>query len=312
MPVKTLCAVVGFMAALLALAPLASADHPSDTPMKAFNLPDLSGLTSIGLDLQLASWTIPETAPRTESDILNTTIEVFADCELAPHWLLVARMPFVYTNEESHPVDLSDCCNPGAGNLTVGVRRLFSSVEDQGWHWVLGFDVLLSVATASDEHDRTASAAAKAAAAFARQTHDPGRYLPNTWTPRLTGHAQLSSTRFLLQAEAGLHFFLYDDVANDDYDLAVRVALAAGIRANAKLAFVLELNNMIFLAEDDRAELHFYPAILHSNETVSSIDVGLRYEGQGFAAGLRIFVPLDDSLRDLDMLGVGADVSARF
>ena len=94
-----------------------------------------------------------------------------------------------------------------------------------------------------------------------------------------------------------------DDVpGDDDSDLALRLALAAGVRATTEIAFVLELNSMVFVAEDDNDD----------DETVSSLDLGLRYGGMGFAAGLRVFVPLDDFLQDLDMLGVGLDVSARF
>jgi hypothetical protein len=77
--------------------------------------------------------------------------------------------------------------------------------------------------------------------------------------------------------------------------------MAAGVRATAELAIVLELNSMLYVGEDEA-----------DDETVTSLDAGLRYGGRGFAAGLRLFLPLDDDLRNLDMLGVGADVSVRF
>jgi hypothetical protein len=296
---KRLCCAVGFAAGLVLFAAPAAADYPANAPVRPFNLPDLSGLTAVGLDLQVTWWTIPLAAPNTEIDYTNTTIDLHADIEIAPHWVIVARMPFAYTDLKQKPDDNVDCCGFGLGNLTLGVRGLFSSLEGQGWRSVLGFDFLLSLATASDEGDDAVSASW---AAFARQTHDPGRYLPNTWTPRLSGHGQFYSSWFMLQVEGGLHLFLYDDdVPGDDSDIAVRLAMAAGVRATAELAILLELNSMVFVSEDEA-----------DDETVTSLDLGVRYGGRGFAAGLRVFVPLDQSLRDLDMLGIGADVSARF
>jgi hypothetical protein len=277
----------------------ASADYPANAPVKPFNLPDLSGLTAVGLDLQVTWWTIPLPPPDTESDFTNTTIDLHAEIDIAPHWLIVARLPFVHTDIEVKPNDSSDCCGFGLGNLTLGVRGLFSSLEGEGWRSVVGFDFLLSMATSSDDGE---SAIAAVWAAFARQTHDPGRYLPNTWTPRLTGHGQFYNSWFMLQVEGGLHLFLYDDdVPGDDSDLGLRLAMAAGIRATTELAVLLEINSMVFLADDE-----------DDDETVTSLDVGLRYGGRSFAAGLRAFIPLDETLQDLDMFGIGVDISARF
>jgi hypothetical protein len=48
------------------------------------------------------------------------------------------------------------------------------------------------------------------------------------------------------------------------------------------------------------------------DDTATSLDLGLRYGSGAAIVGLRLYVPLDAELRDLDMLGLGLDVGMRF
>lgn len=284
---------VGIALGLSSFAAPAAADYPRTAPVRPFNLPDLAGLTAVGLDVQYTWWQV-ELPLDVEEELASTTFDLGADFRVAPHWVIVARVPVVHGDIDVSPDDGQDCCGLALGNVTLGARGLWSSLHDSGLRSVVGGELALSLASASDDGE---GATAARMAAIARLPHDPGRYLPDTWTPRLVGHGQIYGDWFMAQLEGGLHLFLYDDDGGDDSDLGIRLALAAGVRATAELAFLAEINNMIFAGDDD---------------TASSLDIGVRYGATGFVFGLRLYLPLDDAARDLDMLGVGADIAARF
>jgi hypothetical protein len=273
----------------------AAADYTTVAPVRPLTMSDPSGLSSIALELQLTRWTEPRVPP-IEVDVQSLTFDLAADIRIAPHWVLIARLPIVQASLDGDPL-AEDCCGFGLGNLTLGGRGLWATVFDGGARAVAGAELSLSAPTASDEGEGIVSAGA---AAFARLPHDPGRYAPNTTTIRFTPLVQYYTPRFLIGAEAGLQLFLYDgDVDDQDSDLAVRLALAVGVRATYKLAILLELNSMFF---DDAA----------AGDDVTSLDLGLRYGSGAALFGFRIYVPLNASLRDFDMVGAGLDAGVRF
>jgi hypothetical protein len=285
-------------ALLLASAP-ALADYTPIAPVRPLTMSDPSGLTVVGLDLQLTRWTEHPPAPATDVDVTTVTAELTADIRLAPHWVLLVRVPMSHAGIDGDPAR-DGCCSLALGNLTLGARGLWSSRRGTGVRAVSGFELSLSAPTASDNGDRGASAAA---GAFAELPHDPGRYAPNATTARLTGLTQLYSRWFLLHGELGLQLhFLDDDVAGDDHlDLGLRAALSAGIRATYTVAILAELSAR-FLSDQ----------LAGDNDTVTSLDLGLRYGSGAAIIGLRVYLPLDPGLRDLDMLGVGFDAGLRF
>lgn len=111
--------------------------------------------------------------------------------------------------------------------------------------------------------------------------------------------SQLYSRWFLAHGELGMRVYLYDEDAGDDSsDLGLRLALAAGIRATYTVAILAELSAQHYFSDGD--------------DTFTALDVGLRYGSGAAIAGLRVYLPLDSALRDVDMLGVGLDVGLRF
>jgi hypothetical protein len=285
----------GIMLGIALSAAPAAAQYPDAAPVRPLVSSDLAGLTTIDFDLQLTRWRQP-LAPNVEERLTVLTFDLAADIQIAPHWLIVARVPFASSDIELRPADTTTCCGLSLGNLTLGGRWLYSSRQTE-IRTVAGGELTMSFATANDRDDRGTGAAL---AAFAWQTHDPALYLPNAWTPRLTGFAQIYGRWFLVQGEAGLHLLLYDgDVKGDSGDLAVRLALAGGVRVTPELAVMVDVNSMIFV--DDEAD-----------GSSTSLDVGLRYGGRNLLAALRLFLPIDDSLRSADMIGFGGDVGVRF
>ena len=280
---------------VLAAAP-AAADYTTVAPVRPLTMSDPSGLSSIGLEFQLTRWTEPRVPP-IEADLQSLTFDLFADIRVAPHWVLIARLPVTQASIDGDPL-AEDCCGFGLGNFTAGVRGLWASVFGSGARGVAGFELSLSLPTASDDGEGGVSAAA---ASFARLPHDPGRYAPSTTTLRFTGLSQYYTKLFLLQCELGLQLFLYDDdIPGDSNDLGLRVAIGAGIRATYKLAILLELNSLIFVS--DRS----------NDDTFTSVDVGLRYGSGRAIFGARLYFPIDDPLRAFDMFGVGIDAGLRF
>lgn len=299
MRLSPLPCTIGIVLGLTLFAGSAAAEYPETAPVRPFNLSDLSGLTAVNLDVQYTSWTEPASSPLA-LNFTSLTFDLHADITLAPHWVVLLHVPVVYADVEAEPTDTSDCCGLGLGNFTLGVKGLVSSLHGDGLRSVLGGELSLSLGTAPDEGD---DGAAAALAARARGPHDPGRYVPNTWTPRLLGHAQIYNRWFMAQLEAGLHFFVYDDdVVGDDADLGLRLALATGVRVTPELAIVAELNNMTVFSDDDSVD----------DETATSVDLGVRFAGETVVVGLRLYLPIDDRSRDADMLGFGVDLGARF
>ncbi|HWU86906.1 MAG TPA: hypothetical protein VN253_06510 [Kofleriaceae bacterium] len=286
-------------AALLLSSAPAFADYTVVAPVRPLTMSDPSGLTVIGLDFQLTRWTEHPPAPAAAVDVTSVTAEVAADIRLAPHWVLLARVPASHATIDGDPAR-DGCCSLGLGNLTLGARGLWSSRRGTGVRAVSGFELSVSVPTASDSGDRGSSAAV---GAFAELPHDLGRYAPDTTTARLTGITQLYSRWFLLHGELGLQLHLYNgDAPGDRSDLGLRFALGAGIRATHTIAILAELS----------AQWFFSNRFAGDNDTVTALDVGLRYGSGGAIVGLRVYVPLDSGLRDLDMLGLGLDLGLRF
>jgi hypothetical protein len=285
-------------AVVVCLSTPAVADYTTISPVRPLTLSDPSGLSSIGLEFQLTRWNeVLNLPPEVDVDHQTINLDITADIKLAPHWVLIGRLPLSKASIDGDPA-LDGCCGFGLGNLTVGGRGLWASIFDSGARAVAGAEFSISLPTASDSGEGGISAGE---AAFARLPHDVGRYAPNTTTLRLTGLSQYYTKRFLVQGELGLQIFLYDDeVPGDSSDLGIRFAVGAGIRATYTLAVLLELNSLLFAS--DRGD----------DDTFTSVDIGLRYASGRAIFGGRLYLPVDSPLRDFDMFGIGLDAGFRF
>jgi len=275
----------------------AAADYTPVAPVRPLTMSDPSGLSAIGLDFQLTKWT--EHPPLLNVDFTSVTLDVAADIKLAPHWMILARLPVSHVSIDGDPIN-PDCCDFALGNVTLGGRGLWATLFDSGSRAVVGGELSFSIPTASDGGSRAISAGT---AAFAQAPHDPGRYAPNTTTVRLTTLAQFYSRWFLLHGEVGMQLYFYDGDApgNDSSDIGIRLALAAGIRATYKVAILGELSSMLF-----------YSNKFTGSDSATSLDLGVRYGSGGGFFGLRFYLPVNQELRDVDMFGVGLDAGLRF
>jgi hypothetical protein len=285
-------------------------------PVRPFVLPDLSGLSTVGLDLQYTKFDSPG-LPGVTVDYTSVTFDLAAEVAVAPHWMVLGRIPVSYLDislDPSAPGD-TDCCGTALGNITVGIRGLDSNRARGDLWFVSGGELSISLPTAPDGDDDDVTGdddkgrIATTFAAFSHLTDDPGRYLPDTTTIRLNAAAQAYTELFFVEGGIGLQALIYDDTLNEDGDALVRLGIAGGLRITPELAGLLELSTNIILDNDDDDN----PETRDDNEdVVTSLDLGLRYGGPSATFGARFFYPIDNVFRDLDMIGFGLDAGARF
>jgi hypothetical protein len=284
--------------ALLLLSSPALADdlYEPIMPVRPLTMADPAGLTALALELQYTKWN-ERNAANQKVDVEVLTFDLVADITLAEHWQIVGRMPFAYASIDDPMAQ--DCCELGLGNLTLGGRGLWSAIYSGGLRSVVGGELNVSLPTANDSGERAVSADT---AAFAFFPKDPGRYAPDVATIRFNILAQFYSRWFLLHTELGPQLFIFNDDANgnDDKDLAIHLGVGAGIRATYTLAVLAELNAFLLDFGDG------------NDDSLLSVDLGLRYASGGALFGVRLYLPLDDGFRNLDMIGAGFDAGLRF
>jgi hypothetical protein len=282
---------------VVALTAPARADYTEVAPVRPLTLIDPSGLSVVGIDVQWTKWT-PVVQPVGPTDFTSLTFDVAADIRVAPHWMVLVRVPFDKASIDPTP---GGCCDLALGNLTLGGRGLWARRHANGLRSVIGGDLTIALPTASDGVDRVTSAAA---AALTQLPHDPSLYAPDLTAVNLTLLGQLYHRWWLLQAEAGLSMYFFDDdiAGNDHFDVSGRVALGGGLRITYKLALLAELGARFFDSD----------LIATGDDTVSSLDLGVRYASSLVVVGARFYLPLDSEQRDVDMLGFGIDAGVRF
>lgn len=274
----------------------AAADYTEAAPVRPLTMSDVAGLTTVGLDFQLTKWSV-DGPPK--QDFTGLTFDLDADIRLAPHWMLLLRLPLSHLSIDDGGA--SSCCDTALDNLTIGGRGLWATIFGDDTRSILGAELAVSLPTASDSAERGPSAAG---AALAHLALDPGLWAPNTTTVRFHGLWQFYGRYFMLHGEAGLQLYFFDsDVPGDSLDLGLRLAIGGGFRATYTLSILAEIN-ALFVSSDSK--------FLATDDTVTSLDFGLRYGSGRAIASARLYFPLDPQLRDLGMIGFGADVGLRF
>jgi hypothetical protein len=285
-------------AIVVALTTPAAADYTEVAPVRPLTLIDPSGLSVVGIDVQWTTWTAV-VQPVGPTDFSSLTFDVAADIRVAPHWMVLVRVPFDKASIDPGPPN--DCCELALGNLTLGGRGLWARRHANGLRSVVGGELTIALPTASDGVDRGLSATT---AAFTQLPHDPSLFAPNLTAVSFSLLSQLYHRWWLLQAEAGLSLYFFDgDVAgNDHFDVAGRVALGGGLRVTYRLALIAELGARFFDSD----------LITPGADTATSLDLGVRYASSVVIVGARFYLPLDSEQRDFDMLGFGLDAGWRF
>jgi len=174
-------------------------------------------------------------------------------------------------------------------NLTIGMTyRLLTDDRGAGTS-ALAIDASLSLPTASDSDN--SGVAALTWGVFYQP--DVGRYLPDATTLRVSGTYRLLTGRLMAQAELGLQQLIVDDV--DDLTL-LRLGMGVGYLAAPRVALIAELTTVSDIIGDN---------FDNDEDFWHVLDLGARIGlGNGGTLGIRFYLPLDDALRDLDIVGL--------
>lgn len=197
-------------------------------------------------------------------------------------------LPIVHTD-----TDIWD--GTSLGNLTAGVDYLIAGSVRGRRHSATAIGASLSLPTADDDGD--GSLAALTHAVF--RIPDPGKYLPNTTTIRVFADWRTGTSEWFFQGELGMHALVIDGA---DDEILFRLGLGGGVAVSDSAALIGELTTMTDILDDNEGDEHF----LHT------LDLGVRFLGGGNSIfGIRLYLPLDDSYRDNDALGLAFDFATR-
>lgn len=183
------------------------------------------------------------------------------------------------------------CCRTTLGNATFAAA--YRGAGDGLRFWS---EVSVSAPTSywSDAH-------ASSLAATAALMHDAGHYLPSTTTLRAELGSELDVLRWLwVGASAGADYWLRHAQPSNALVLPVDVyaLLPWGHGWSARVVF----RTLARVSEPEVLRERF----LHE------VTSGVAHEDQGERVEVSVSVPLDESLRELEMLSVGAAYARRF
>jgi hypothetical protein len=183
------------------------------------------------------------------------------------------------------------CCRTTLGNATFA-----AAYRGEGDGLRLWSEISISAPTSywSDAH-------ASSLAATAALMHDAGHYLPSTTTLRVEIGGELHVGRWLwLGASAGAHHWLRHAQQND--------ALVLPLEAYALLPWEQAWAGRVAF----RTLARVYDSEGLRERYLHEISTALVHEWHAERVELSLSVPLDESLRELEMLGLGAAYARRF
>lgn len=215
---------------------------------------------------------------------------IFAHLSLTDNIALEGRIPLAYSK-----FTIMDVEDDGIalGNLALGFQLSNHAPHHVHERALYGLSLMAHLPTASD--DGTSATAADIASAYF--IPDPGRYLVDTTTLRLRGDFRYEVESLFLQLEGALDFEIRD--GEDTTGLVLGTGL--GVKVSPYFALLGELTTVSDILEDSDGE-----------NFVHTVDLGMRYHDPGVMFGFRVYLPLDERLRDADVLGLGVDAAVRF
>lgn len=276
-PRLRLLVLLASAASVLLPAAGASAQHPHVTPLHRdpFEMPEMFAHTKLGLDLMYGRLDVP---PDEEASLL--AFELVGAVRISRGGYVHVRLPLGYAH-------LGDNGDTALGNVSLGLEHQISTSasHDQITVWSLGGSVSLPTATTGD-------ALGTASLHTGFRMPYPGRYAPDTTTVRLHTQFRLDTRLIFLQAQAGINALLVDGPGDETL---LRLGLAFGVNLARSTALIGELTTLSDVLDDTRASDFWH-----------SINVGFRFRaGAHSRLGLRVYLPLDDVYRDLNVWGLG-------
>lgn len=199
---------------------------------------------------------------------------------LGERWALGARLPLVFARS-SMANDLA------LGNLTFSATVILNAEAQRQDTYLSALALSISAPTAGITDDDGINGAARFAAFY---VPDPGLYRPDTTTVRVYYSLRSQGHSYFGQLEVGLQQLIIEDI---DDQTRLRLGMAVGVNVSSNIVLVAELSNVSDILDDANGEDFWH-----------TLDVGMRANTGTGHVGLRVYLPLDRSSRDQDMLGV--------
>lgn len=243
------------------------------------------------------------------------TLDVVAEYRVAPQIELFGRIPFIQSTISLGGL-VDDISGSSLGNVTGGARFVLTSetsaspeAQAPPGRTVLAFAGSVSIPTADDTGDGCIAAASGLSL---HGFHDLGLYAPTATTLRAEAEGRLDEGRLFVQTAFGLHLVhiantdMCDademDPGSDTLEL-LRFGLAGGVRVTPELAVIAEVTTIASVLEDNNAA---------DEEFIHGVDLGVRYDRSNLTAAARVFMPIDESLREFFDFGFGLELGGRF
>jgi|GEM_PF-6829806 len=270
--------------AVVAFAGLAAPAHAQREGMRTapFEMPVVAPGNSVGGEFMLGTM---EPSPVADN-ATEIAFELFGTFEITDRLSLRGRLPLAYTSADNGHSSL--------GNISAGIDYLLNANRSgsNATAWSIGG--ALSLPTAADSGG---SLTASTLHGIYRVPY-PGRYLPNTTTIRLYGQFRLDARKVFLQLQGGLNHWIID--RRDDLML-LRFGAALGVAAGRSTTLIGELTFLSDFLNDT------------NDDWWTNLDLGARFRvGNDLRLGVRLFVPLDRTSRDYNILGAAVDLRSQF
>ncbi len=272
-------AVAALVLALLAALPGAALADPSDVTATApFHMPGMTPERALSLQLMLGHMS------SSPSDLTLLGIQLGGEFPITRRLSLEAVLPVGYESGGGRS-------GLALGNVTAGAGYTLRA-PGHGVGWAVGGSV--SFPTAPDSGDGRA-------AAFDHSVFlvpFPGYFQPRTTTLRLRADARIEERTLFLQLHLASHMLVVDGPGDV---LLMVLGVGGGVRVTDRSALIAEVTTVTDIL-DHRGSEYF----LHT------LDVGFRHRERSTVFGLRLYLPVDDTLRSRSMVGVAVDVASRF
>lgn len=281
-PVTT--AFVLCAAALATTPPLAHAQADTHAPA-AFNMPDLVSARSVGAEIAYTNLALGDESV----NIVN--INLHGQYRIVDGLFVHGLIPLSYASADGENSDSA------LGNLMVEARYVVQNGRNR-----FGLSVGVGLPTASEgDFDEIANLVS----IFAHYQM-LGRYLEDTISLSGNVHFRRDEPRYFVQGLVGIQHFRNDEDNDDDAGgELMHLNVAAGYKANDKLAFIGELSTVSLHLIDDSED---------QEQLFHWLRAGVRYNAGSTVLGGYMYLAIDnpDLLTELDVWGLGIDITAPF
>lgn len=231
-------------------------------------------------------------------------LDLVGDIAIGPNVELFGRVPLMMAVPEDDPLIGDIDSDSGLGNIMLGGRMIVPSGSVE-----IGLNGAIYLPTA-DELDFTDEDGLSTYAGFIGNIpRDPAKFYPDTLCirPGVSGRIPVAGHGYF-QVDASLLMLFYsgDQDLDDEQANFLHVTFGGAFPVTQNTAIVAELATLgdVFDEGDDGI-------VGEENDWMHSLELGVRQELGRMSLGARVYFPLEEELRDQEIIGVGVELLGR-